>query len=466
MIRRTCLWVAAHVALLLTELGRLTVVAPKLPRLIQFSLHPFVKRGHGKVLAGGGRSGGFALRLTVAVAVLAFLVVGATVVSDFMHTGSGATLAGAMMLIPGAAGRFGDASSDLLTEIDGLSTTDIQYVVDNTNPFDRLAPGGLLGDALFPARPTQELDFKYLKGAGGAAVMAHVTTHNSEAPLVNRRGLETVSGQIPAIKQKRYQDAHTLIRLQSADALIQSQVVRDIYDDVTDTRLGVVARLEKLRMDALATGTVSQLTEEGLVYSVDYGVPNDHKETLSGGDLWSATTAEPLSDLERWQNIMVGDTGHQMAVGVTSSAAISALRQHESVRKAIWGVNYDRRVTNDELNQFLTAQGLPTLISYDQMVAQQAANGTQSAVRLFPENRLTLIPAVATGSLGRTLRAPTAEEAVRSIADGVIVVDQFRIATHVYVATQDPKGLVTLSVASTFPSFERAGHVFQAVVLA
>lgn len=364
-----------------------------------------------------------------------------------------------------AASQFAEPGSDLLADINGLSADDIQYVVDNENPFLRLAPGGLLGDALFPERRTQELMFKYLKGAGGGAVMAHVMPHNSEAPLVGRRGIETVQGEIPAIKQKRYQDANTLIRLQSADELIQSQAVQAIFDDVSAARLGIAARLEKLRMDALATGSASQLTEEGIVYTVDYGVPSGHKETLAGTDLWSTSTATPLADLESWQNTMVGDTGQSMATAITSTQVIAALRSHESVRKAIWGVNYDRRVTLEQLNQFLTEQGLPTFLAYDLMVQQQAANGAISSVRLWPANRLTLIPALAGAGVGRTHRAPTAEEAVQSIADGVIVIDGFRIATHVYVSTNDPKGVVTLGVASTFPSFERADHVFQAQVL-
>ncbi len=364
------------------------------------------------------------------------------------------------------AATFADPGSDLLAEIDGLSPEDIQYVVDNMNPFERLSPGGLLGDQLFPERLTEELTFAYLKGAGGGAVMAHVTGHNSEAPLVGRKGIETVRGQIPAIKQKRYQDALTLIRLQSADALMRSAAVREIFDDVTNARLGIAARVEKLRMDALSAGVVSGLTEEGLVYSVDYGVPAGHKETLAGADLWTDPASKPLADLEAWQNTMVADTGQPMANAVTSTAVINAFRSHESVREAIWGVNKARRVTAAEADEFLRQQNLPTFVPYDLMVAQEAVDGTRTGVRLWPNNRLTLIPALAGAGVGRTHRAPTAEEAVRSIAEGTIVIDGFRIAIHVYVSTNDPKGVVTLGVASTFPSFERADHVFQAVVLA
>jgi hypothetical protein len=366
------------------------------------------------------------------------------------------------------AGRFAEPSGDLLTAIQGLSSDDIEYVVQNTNPYEQIAPNGLLGGILFPDRRTQDLQFGYLKGAGGGAVMAHVGAHTGEAPLVGRKGVETVRGEIPSIRQKRLQDAQTLIRLQSADPLVRSAAVQEIYDDVTGVRLGVAARLEKMRMDALATGVASQITDENLVFTVDYGVPAGHQETLAGPDLWTDPASTPLDDIEGWQNTLVADTGRRATRAVTSTAVINALRSHESIRRAIYGVNYERRITTADLNAFLAEQDLPTLIAYDILVQVKAANGTFSSLRLWPSNRITLIPDISAGPLGRTLRAPTAEEGLAGsgVAEGVISVDGDRTAVHVYTATQDPKGIVTLGVGSQFPSFEGADGVFQAQVLA
>ena len=366
------------------------------------------------------------------------------------------------------AGSFAEPSGDLLTSIQGLSSDDIDYVVQNTNPYEQIAPAGLLGDVLFPERRTQELQFGYLKGAGGGAVMAHVTSHTGEAPLVGRKGLETVRGEIPAIKQKRLQDTQTLIRLQSSDPLVRSQYVQEVYDDVTGVRLGVAARKEKLRMDALSIGTASQINDEGLVFTVDYGVPAGHQATLAGGDLWSdAVNSDPLADFEAWQNTMVADKGRMMSRALTSRNVVNALRAHPSIRKAIYGVNYDRRITPEELNAFLVSQDLPTLVTYDLIVQVKNADGTFTALRLWPSDRITLIPDPSVGSLGRTLVAPTAEEGLAGsgLVDGVISVDGDRTAVHVYVASQDPKGIVTLGVASAFPSFELADFIFQAKVL-
>ena len=371
----------------------------------------------------------------------------------------------ATLALLAAAGRFAEPD-DLLGSIQGLSSDDIDYVVQNTNPFEMVAPDGLLGDSLFPDRRTQDLQFGYLKGAGGGAVMAHVSAHNSEAPLIGRRGVYTVRGEIPSLRVKRHQDALTLIRLQSADPLIRMGAVQEIYDDVTAVRLGVAARLEKIRMDALATGVATTVTDENLVFSVDYGVPATQQATLAGTDLWSDAGSDPLGDLELWQNTLVNAGQRAAAVAITSSAVINALRKHAQIRQALWGRDFgDRRIGTDELNGFLADQGLPRLVAYDLTVQVKAANGTLSGLRLWPQHRITLLPA---GPVGRTLRAPTAEEGLAGsgVADGGIAVDGDRTAVHVYTATQDPKGIVTLGVGSQFASFEGADGVFQAAVLA
>lgn len=363
------------------------------------------------------------------------------------------------------AGQFAEPTGVL----DGiLSLDDVQYVVDNTNPLENLVgERGLLGEALFPSQNRESLDFAYLKGAGGGVVIAQVTSHNSEAPLIGRKGVQRVAGQIPAIKQKRHKDAETLIRLQSREDAIRQGAIDEVFDDVSAVRNGAAGRLEKIRMDALATGVAANADEEGLVYSVDYQVPAGHKATLAGTDLWSdKDNSDPLADIEGWQNTLVADQGVPGARIVSSSAVQNAFRSHPLVREAAFGVNKERRLTMAEANAFLAEQGLPQFLPpYDVIVQQEGLDGTRSATRLYPNDRLTIIPDAGFGQLGTTHRAPTAEEGLRQVAEGIITIDGQRMAVHIYVATNDPKGVVTLGVASAFPSFEAADYVFMAKVL-
>lgn len=360
-------------------------------------------------------------------------------------------------------GRFADSSSELLDNIEGLNAADIQSVVDETNPYEEL--GGLLGDTLFPSEDQDTLDIKYLKGAGGGAVMASITDHNAESPIVDRKGLEKVTGEIPSIKQKLTQDAETLIRLQEGSATQVARAVQSIYDDVNATRRGVRARLEWIRMQVLATSLVTY-SEDGVKLNLDYLVPAGHKATLAGTALWSDyANSDPIGDLTGWQDTMVADRGIQMERAITRRQVVSAVLRNEALRKAIYGVNYDRMPVLEEVNEFLQRQGLPMFVTYDLRAQVIAANGARTATPFFPDGRLVMLPALASGAPGKTRRAPTAEEAVRSIAKGVTAVDGNRIATRVYLGTDDPVNMVTRAVASAFPSFERADDVFQAKVL-
>lgn len=429
-------------------LGILTVAPPPMPEVIKFNEHPFTKRTYGKAI--NSPSGGI-----LASALQAIRSLGARVTAALQPLPHPTDLVG--------AGRFADA--DVLEDI--LELEDVQYYVDNTNPLEQLTgERGLLGDALFPDQRTEELTFNYLKGGSGGVVTAHIVHHNSEAPLISRKGVERVSGEIPAIKVKRHKDAQTLILLQGSTDAARDRAIDDIFDDVSAVRDGTTARTEKLRMDALAYGVATHQSEEGLRFSVDFQVPNGHKETLAGSDLWSHVDSDPLGDLEGAVNTMVADQGIRPERIATGSGPRNAFLAHASVRKAIYGVNYDRRLRVDEVNEFLAQQDLPQFLApYDITVQQEALDGTRTSMRLFPNDRITLLPPASRGPLGATFRAPTAEEATQSLADGVIVIDGKRIAVHVYLATQDPKGVVTLGVASAFPSFDAADDVYLMKVL-
>jgi hypothetical protein len=363
------------------------------------------------------------------------------------------------------AGSFAQ-SIDVFENVAGLSGTDFSAYIQNTNPFE--VEDALLGDQLFPRDDVDSLDFAYLKGGSRAALMADVSSHLGEAPIVGRRVADTVRGNIPAIKQKRLLDAETLIRLQGGQGnAAVSRAVQEIFDDTTAVRRAVRSTIEFLRMQALAYGVVT-LDWVGMVGAFDYGVPAGQKTILSGTALWSATTSDPLGNLETWQNTLVSNRGNRATIAIASTAVVQALTKHESVRRAIGGVNYDRRINVGDLNQLLSDQSLPVFITYDQMARRLNAAGSEISTRYWPANRITLVNTGGTGpaAVGRTLTAPTAEEAVQSIAEGRIAIDDRRIAVHTYLSSQDPKGLMTLGVGSLFPSFEGAEDVYQAQVLA
>jgi hypothetical protein len=371
----------------------------------------------------------------------------------------------AVLRLTALPGRFGDPSgNDLLDSVEGLAAADIEEVVRNVNPYEMNGESTLLGDTLYPDHSQSSLDLKYLKGANNAPVMASITSHMGESPLVGRDTLGRMEGSIPALKQARTLDGEALIRLRRGSSEQVQEAVTELYDDVTATRTGIVARVEWIRMQATGNGRVVY-SEDGVQVDVDFLVPNNHKATLLNTARWGQADADIIGNLAAWQEVLVADRGHRAAVAITRQPVITAMLKDPKIRKAIWGVNADKMLTLADLNAFLEQQQLPRFVSYDLRARVILPNGLPSSVPFFPDNKIAMLPALASGALGKTRRAPTPEEVTKELAEGITVTDGKRITTRVYLSTKDPVGMVTRAVASAFCSFERAEDVFQAQVL-
>lgn len=58
---------------------------------------------------------------------------------------------------------------------------------------------------------------------------------------------------------------------------------------------------EKQRAEAIISGTVTvSNAETGVDYTVDFGLDDDNKETLTGNDVWGGTTSDIIGNVEDW----------------------------------------------------------------------------------------------------------------------------------------------------------------------
>ncbi len=327
-------------------------------------------------------------------------------------------------------------------------------------------PRQYIGELLFPRQTIDDIDFKYFKGAQNLPVMASVQTFDAEASIADRDGLSYVEGSLPPIKRKIRIGERELIKLnaprQGSDEV--DQAIRAIYNDTDNMIEAVNARIEWMRMQALCTGLIS-LNENGVVLTVDYGVPAGNKETLSGTALWSAlTTADPISDMLRWQQYLIDTYGVAPARSLTSMKNLGYLLQNQKIRELVHGkatgTAVPPAITRQQLDQLLQAEGLPPIVAYDVQVRSQANDGTKTNVRLFPQNMFIMMP---DGKLGDTLFGPTAES-LRMVSSGVITMAEASgIIAEVY-EQQDPPGHWTKASAIALPTFPWAEYVFQGTV--
>lgn len=316
----------------------------------------------------------------------------------------------------------------------------------------------LLGESLFPEVKRQSLEFELIKGAGKIPVAASVHAFDTEAEIGSREASRQAL-ELALIKRKMQLSEKDIVALENPrNAAEQQYLMQNVFNDIDVLVAGVRARVEAMRMEALANGTVT-LAENGLTASIDYGVPEENKEALAGADRWSDPSSDPIADLENWADVLNGSATRAL----TSKAVLSTLMRHPKVVAAIFGAGSGRIPTRADLNAFLAQHDLPVIGVYDQKYRKQNANGTYTTHRYFPNNKFVLF---GEGALGETIYGPTAEE-IRLTRDPSIDTTKVgNVLAMVYEENLDPVSTWTKAVATALPSFPAADEVFQAQPIA
>ena len=135
-----------------------------------------------------------------------------------------------------------------------------------------------LGDAIFPDQKTQNFKAEYLRLAAGAQLPTMALIHglDTEAHIASRPALERVTVEKLFIKEKINQTESLRQALENG-AFNDSALITYVYDDWARLAEGVRCRSEAAKMEVLSTGKMT-VKENGLNFSVDFGVPNGNAD--------------------------------------------------------------------------------------------------------------------------------------------------------------------------------------------
>jgi len=321
-------------------------------------------------------------------------------------------------------------------------------------------PRNYVGRTLFPLRTVNELTFEYWKDLNLLPVMASVQAFGAEAEIASRDGAEKVTGEIPTIKRKIPLNGRALVALRREGAGDLDFVRNQLYADLDNMIDAVEARVEQMRMDAVAYGKL-ELNENGVIMTVDYRVPADHQQVLSGSDLWSDhENARPIDNIMEWTEKIVDDTGIRPERALTSNRVVANLQQCKQIRTMIYGdLGGSRAISLAQINDLLRTLELPVIATYDLKVRRQARDGSYTEQRFFPEEKFVLLPGQ---PLGETLDGPT-EDAM--LDPDIEATEIAGIYAAVYRQSMDPPVIETKAAACRIPTFPMADAVFQATVL-
>ncbi|MBU3107145.1 major capsid protein [Clostridium gasigenes] len=310
----------------------------------------------------------------------------------------------------------------------------------------------MLGEALFPERKIQDIEFDMILGKGGLPVSASVHAFDTETQLASREAIEKGIGELALIKRQIKISEKDIIKINSprTDAELE-QVVAKLYSDSENMVTGVKVRVEAMRMEVLSTGKI-KIEENGLKITVDYKVPTANKKAFD----WSnVDTSKPLDDLETLAATVSDTSGSRPSRMLTSKKIQQAICKNKSVREAIHGINAAKTVTLTMLNELLVELELPTILTYEAKYKVETAKG-YATNRYFPDNIISMF---GDDTLGETIYGLTAEE-VKLIGDGKM--EEASMVGSVFVGTYtkvDPVAEFTKAAATALPSFPYADEL-------
>ena len=213
-----------------------------------------------------------------------------------------------------------------------------------------------LGEELFPADKKLGLKLDWIKGANGLPVVLKPSAFDAGAVPRARIGFDKLSTQMPFFKESTYVDEELRqelnMVLETGNQAYIDAVVRRVFADETHLLEGARARREEMRMMALTTGAIA-ITANGQAYNYDYGMPADHKSTVTTS--WSTTTSDPIEDMRTAMDKIEDDTGIRPTRGVCTRKTWGYLRKNEKIIKSIFVLSNGQvsALSDARLSQYL-----------------------------------------------------------------------------------------------------------------
>lgn len=266
------------------------------------------------------------------------------------------------------------------------------------------------GSRLLPDRKTQYIEAEYTRLAenGNLPTVAMIHGFDTEAHIGSRVPFERVETESLLIKEK-INLSERLRRITRGLDMQMDSVRRYVFDDIARTAESVVSRVEKAKMEALATGKMT-INENNVSMVVDFGVPSDQIVTAK----WAVAGADILGDIDTWVTIAQGK-GQTPTIALTSKKVFSLIQRNAAVQKAIFGVNGAGILPSlAQVNNLFAQQfdGLTVQIDEERygIIDSSADPTTVTQGRFFPEDKFVLLSVGYDGSVGTGLWGVTPEE--------------------------------------------------------
>lgn len=196
---------------------------------------------------------------------------------------------------------------------------------------------GLLQKVLFKERncnPTTILQFD--EGIFKNKIVPYTTSIQGGTILEHTRR-KTNYLEFPKLRPKKKLDANKILSrapgaapyIASGQTVAQS-AERHLAMELQDIRRRMDLTIEKACADVLQGSFTASST-----LSYDFGMPSDHKITLTTTALWTASTSNPNADIEAWTKLIKDDSGFAPDIIIMGTSAWLAFIAHDEVKEML-----------------------------------------------------------------------------------------------------------------------------------
>lgn len=311
----------------------------------------------------------------------------------------------------------------------------------------------LLGETLFPIRKRLGTKLEWIKGAKNQQVALRLSSYDAKAIRRDRQGIESYETKMPFFKESKYIDEEMRSQLNNMISANNQELVNEIlvniYDDEVELLDASDIALERMRMEALTTGTIT-LSSNGQSYAYDYGVPAEQKKTVTTS--WSDTSADIIGDINEYVEYMKTQ-GVNITRAVCNASVAKHFRKNDAIKNAVYVFAKGTvNVTTARALDYIFNETGVRIYVYDNVYV----NEDGETVKYVPDDTLVLFPE---GTLGDTNLGTTPEESdLRNNlnADVAVVKEGIAVTTS---QTVDPVNVETKVSMVALPSFPAADKI-------
>lgn len=321
--------------------------------------------------------------------------------------------------------------------------------------------------ALFPDKKINGTKLQQAKGAKQKAVALRQSTFDVAAKLRALNASVTVkTTDIPFFKEAVGIDEETRRNIINAMNANNQDLVDAVLDQVYEGQANLIKGAEivakKMRASVIQNGKLLFTSDDGDII-VDYGVPDNHRITLTSTDKWTDPSADIVGDIKAYQKIMTDENYPKPNILLcTETTFDNTIVKNSAITAAIRNSNVNTLMILSQANyvQFMK-EVLGMSVVFEEDTTYVPYEGA-TPIPYYDNGKITLMSGT---TLGNTIYGTTPEEFDKQSGSGKL--DTTIVGTGTAVTTmvkEDPVTVDTKVSVMPIVSFDRADEVFFATV--